>query len=154
MIKELTPLEALNSLVGMAVVQQRAYTIKPIIETALKEKEQQNALINVIKEVFEFGIINEKVTEKDDGSLSLLGQIGYTLRREISNKEKMLYRDFILKECFPKELKALEIIKKYVPYYIEIETDENGKLIMTDHEHLTQDELTKEEFDLLKEVLL
>lgn len=53
-----------------------------------------------------------------------------------------------------KKLKALKIIKKYIPYYIEIETDENGKFIMTDHEHLVQDELTQEEYDLLNEVLL
>lgn len=125
-----------------------------IVFAALKEKEQQDSLIRVLKEVFEFGIINEKVIEKDDGSLSLSVQVGYNLRREISNKEKTLYRDFILKECFPKELKALEIIKKYIPYYIEIETDENGKFIMTDHEHLVQDELTQEEYDLLNEVLL
>ena len=123
-----------------------------IIETALKEKEQQDALIRVLKEVFEFGIINEKVIEKNDGSLTLLGQIGYTLRREISNKEKMLYRDFILKKCFPKELKALEIIKeKEVNVFIFLHSGD-----LETYNDMVEDnrKLTKEEFDLLKEVLL
>lgn len=41
MNKEITPLEALNILVGMAVVQQRAYEIKPIIENALKQYQER-----------------------------------------------------------------------------------------------------------------
>lgn len=123
-----------------------------IIETALKRLEQQNALINVIKEVFEFGVINEKVIEKNDGSLSLLGQIGYNLRREISNKEKMLYRDFILKECFPKELKAFEIIKeKEVNMFIFLHSGD----LETYNDMVEENrKLTQEEYDLLKKVLL
>lgn len=145
MSKELTPLEWLNYYKNK--LQNSSQTFRPngfdIIETALKEKEQQDALIRVLKEVFEFGIINEKVIEKDDGSLSLLGQIEYTLRREISKKEKMLYRDFILKKCFPKELKVLEIIKECF--------DLNGFDELVPNSKWFESE---EKQDLLKEVLL
>ena len=131
-----------------------------IVFAALKEKEQQDSLIRVLKEVFEFGIINEKVIEKDDGSLTLLGQVGYNLRREISNKEKTLYRDFILKKCFPKELKALEIItsiSKQTTHFRLKERQNFGEdetsyyLVIDNCEYRLKD---KEEYDLLKEVLL
>ena len=48
MSKELTPLEALNILVGMAVVQQMAYKMKPIIENALKTNKRKLDLIGEI----------------------------------------------------------------------------------------------------------
>ena len=76
-----------------------------------------------------------------------IGDYAYPRLELIENALKKQERD-------QPKLKALKIIKKYIPYYIEIETDENGKFIMTDHEHLVQDELTQEEYDLLKEVLL
>ena len=34
------------------------------------------------------------------------------MQRDIENKERELLRNWVLKECFPKELKALEIIKE------------------------------------------
>ena len=155
MNKELTPLEALKELkenVCYFAIGDYAYPRLDIIETALKEKEKQDILINVIKEVFEFGITlhNE---EKDNGDLSVCGLIGYTLKREIANKEKELYRDFILKECFPKELKALKIIQeKRVDVYV---FQHSGDL-QTYHDMVDSEDrkLTQEEFDLLKEELL
>ena len=155
MSKELTPLEALEEIKHTTDLYRpnelNGYKEElDIIETALKEKEQQDTLIRVLKEVFEFGIINEKVIEKNDGSLTLSGQIGYNLRREISNKEKTLYRDFILKECFPKELKALEIIKELI--YIN---DNNQVRFLPKNKAICAITILEQDIaDLLKEVLL
>lgn len=129
-----------------------------LIKSALKEKEKQDILINVIKEVFEFGITYHS-EEKDNGDLSVCGLIGYTLTREITNKEKELYRDFILEECFPKELKSLDIIKEKnvdVDLFYTVIEDENQEDKFWAYNFWLNDEykLTQEEFNLLKEVLL
>ena len=128
---------------------------KKLIETALEEKEQQDQIIKIIKETIEFGIVDNKVEENENGDLTLFGRIGISLRKELDEKERQLFRDFILETCFPKELKALEIIKNkrvdvdlllsslYVAHYNDFISEEI----------IGEKQLTQKEFDLLKKVL-
>jgi len=143
-----------------------------IVEKELEEKEQQDNLIKIIKETIEFGIKDNKVEVSKEGDVSIIGTIGLILQKELTEKEKTLFRDWILETCFPKELKALEIIKNkcinidyfiftcvkndwsYEGYLDEV-SDVNsialsGQYNFPEHEPI----LTKEEYDLLKEVLL
>jgi len=140
------------------------------IFTTLKNYEKQDNLIKIIKETIEFGIKDNKVEVSEKGDVSLSGTIGLILRKELDKKERILFRDWILEACFPRELKALKIIEEkrvnveYFLYTFEDWKDityeqwifyyyENGYFIQGE-EDFTTNRLTKEEFDLLKEVLL
>lgn len=83
-----------------------------IIEKELKDYEKQDNLIKIIKETIEFGIVDNKVEENENGDLTLCGRIGISLRKELAKKERQLFRDWILETCFPKELKSLKVIKE------------------------------------------
>ena len=104
-----TPLEALNILVGMAVVQQRAYEIKPIIENALKRLDMYENVVGI-----------ERIQDTN------------------------------------KKLKALEIIKEKIAPLVCLDDGEisKGRYRVYDNEFYGFKELTKEEYELLKEVLL
>lgn len=115
MSKELTPLEALNILVGMAVVQQRAYTIKPIIEKALKETER-------LKTSYLENLLNEES-----------------------------------KEYIYKKLKVLEIVKEKkvdVDLLLKSLDSEMYNVVFENWNRPERNQLTQEEYELLKEVLL
>lgn len=125
-----------------------------VIETALKDYEKQDNLIKIIKETIEFGIKDNKVEENENGDLTLSGRIGIILRKELAEKERTLFRDWILETCFPKELKALKIIeKKGINIRLLKETDnamEYNELIKSHYGMLP---LSQKEYELLKEVL-
>lgn len=110
------------------------------IEKELEEKVKQDIIINAIKEVIEFNIYEPKF-EKTEECLSFTQQIVWKQRRELTKKELETYRSFILNQCFPKELKALEIIKtdRDLCKFIIFRLEQNH---------------TKKETESLKEVLL
>lgn len=146
MTKESTPLEHFKFLVEDGYIKLQNYQEDEealdsinIIEKALKDKELQDIIINEIKDLFTFGVIDTKVEPKDNGDINLIPNIVYQITREIDNKKKEIIRNFILKQCFPKELKALEIIKE--EGFIDLQLLRKLHLI------------TQEKYDLLKEVL-
>ena len=131
-----------------------------IIETALKEKEQQDGVLKILKETIEFNIQEPKMEVKENGEISLLSRIGMSLRKQLNEKERELFREWVLKECFPEELKALEIIKNRkvdVPYIIENPEEENVIWYNTRFMGVSCEGwrmLTQEEYDLVRKVLL
>ena len=124
-----------------------------IIETALEEKEKQDQIIKIIKEIIQFNTLQPEIKRNEDGTIQgMIGGVYMELQREIENKERKLFREWVLETCFPKELKALEIIKNnFIPY--DIETLENGKIRIWLGVNRFVD-LTQEEYDLLKGMLL
>ena len=125
-----------------------------IIEKALKDYEKQDNIINIIKEIIEFNIQEPKIEVKENGEISLLSKIGMSLRKELNEKERELFREWILKECFPKELKTLEIVKEK---RVEIRVIFHTTNVMEYNEKTRQYydclPLTQEEYNLLKETL-
>lgn len=113
-----------------------------IIGTALKEKEEQDNIINIIKETIEFDVLEPQVEVKENGKISLLSRVGMSLRKQLNEKEKELFRAWILKECFPEELRALETIKENSAYalmfiddaYCLVDTEDNKFDIIDDYE--------------------
>lgn len=129
------------------------------IEKALKDKELQDIIVNEIKDLFVFGVIDTKVERKVNGDVNLIPNFVYRITREIDNKKKEIIRDFILKQCFPKELKALEIIKEnIIVSYDESENDKPclilGIKVNKYNTIIFYETYDKEKIDLLKEVLL
>ena len=140
-----------------------------LIETALKEKENQDSVLKTLKEVIEFRKTLPQIKPNKDNGFDILSSVGLHIQRDIENRERELLRQWVLETCFPKELKALEIIKEKnidVGYFREDFIKNNYGFSFYeeyyDNYHYGTDEccmkyrgemLTKEEFDLLKEVL-
>lgn len=125
-----------------------------IIKAALKEKEQQDNVLKVLKEVIEFAVVLPEVKPTKDDLFSVVSAVSINTQRFIENKERELFRQWVLETCFPKELKALEIIKEKrtdVGYLMSC----NFLCDYNDCDETPYDKpLTQEEYDLLKEVLL
>jgi len=145
MDKELTPLEALERLyrfndlpsrniVAYLLEQENLPTYRKIIETALKEKEQQDNVLKTLKEVIEFSQMLPHIEPNKDNGFDIMSAVSINIQRDIENKERELLRKWVLDTCFPKELKVLEIIKKRECLFKGLS------------------ETTQEEYDLLKEV--
>lgn len=67
----------------------------------------------IISDIIEFNTALPEVKLNDDGNIANITQRLYMrLTRDLENRERELLRKWILKTCFPKELKALEIIKE------------------------------------------
>jgi len=81
------------------------------IEKELEEKEEQDNIIKIIKEVICFNRTMSTPKKDEQGNVSFIQEVSLKLQRQLENKERELFRNWVLKECFPKELKALEIIK-------------------------------------------
>ena len=125
-----------------------------IIETALKEKEQQDGVIQILKEIIEFSQVLPRIEPNKDNGFDIMSAVSINIQRDIENKERELLRKWILETCFPKELKALEIIKrgfrddgKYGENFDYIDLEE-GSLCIDGRMYLYDGEC-----DLLKEVL-
>lgn len=149
--KELTPLEALCYLDDIAHGRKMKYDpheLKLLIESALKEKEHQDGVLKTLKEVIKF---EKKLPHiepnKDNHFDKIVSVVTINIQRDTENKERELLRKWVLQTCFPKELKALDLIKEYrlIIY------DETWDAIVTKGYvyNLPQDVV-----DLLKEVLL
>ena len=106
-------LEALNDLINLLEdehlgLSEIEYVIKrkKIIETALENHKNQDNIISIIKATIEFNIQEPKMEVKENGEISLLSRVEMSLRKQLNEKEKELFREWVLKECFPEELKA------------------------------------------------
>lgn len=124
-----------------------------IIETALKRLEQQDDMLKILKEVIGFKIALPYIEPNIDNGFDIMSAVGINIQRSIENKERELLRQWVLETCFPKELKALEIIKEKGVNVGLLSRCANAerynKGICYEPRYLTQ-----EEFDLLKEALL
>lgn len=83
-----------------------------IIETELKEKEQQDNVLKVLKEVIEFAVVLPEVKPTKDDIFSVVSAVSINTQRFIENKERELFRQWVLETCFPKELKRLETLEE------------------------------------------
>ena len=128
---------------------------KKLIETALKEKEQQDSVLKTLKEVIAFAKKLPDIEFDDDGNIQgIIGAVGMNIQRQMENKERELLRKWVLETCFPKELKALEIIKeKQVNIAALLELDSLQQY--NDYCDMVGGckKLTQKEYDLLKETL-
>ena len=120
------------------------------IEKELKRLEEQDKILKIIKEVIQFIRTLPEVKIDDNGDFgSIVQGLSLKIQRDLENEEREFFRNWILKECFPQELKALEVIKDMKPFVLEIW--DNRYWIKVGKCHL---ELPKEKYDLLTEVLL
>lgn len=159
MNKELTPLEALNDLIegledehlGLSesewVVER-----KQIIETALKEKETQDSILKTLKEIIKFSITLPYIEPNKDNGFDIMSAVGINIQRDIENRERKLLRKWVLETCFPKELKALEIIKREAGYGISFDGQSSDGIYGVCIDGYIK--CNKDEYDLLKEALL
>lgn len=126
-----------------------------IIKTALKEKEQQDEIIKIIKEIISFKASEpEFEMDEDDSVRSIIGRVYLELKRAITNNERELFRNWVLETCFPKELKVLKIIEeKQINIAALLELDSLQQY--NDYCAMVGGckKLTQEEFDLVKETM-
>jgi len=127
-----------------------------IIKNELKEKEQQDEIIKTIKEIISFKVSEPEFKRDEDGSIqNIIGCVYFELKREIENKERELFRNWVLETCFSKEFKALEIIKKKrVNVYELVQSRNYVEYNNIFDENEIECFLTQEDYNLLKEVLL
>lgn len=101
----------------------------------------------IISDIIEF---NTTLSEVNDGDIqSITQRLNMRLTRDLENRERELLRKWILKTCFPKELKALETIKETWGGSI-LSDIKAGYVFGSPYVKLPN----KEKIDLLKEVLL
>ena len=157
---ELTPLEAFGNIAkSTRLTNLFAYYEKEldIIETALKEKETQDSILRTLKEIIKFSITLPYIGPNRDNVFDIMSAVGINIQRDIENRERKLLRKWVLETCFPKELKALEIIKRYPVEVISCwDTYSDWEEYRKDYYNKAERKgliETKEEFDLLKEEL-
>ena len=125
-----------------------------IIEKELKQAEENEKLLKVFKsaltiEHHEYPTIEQHNDSED--VMSYLVKELYTIRQsELEKDMRKALREWVLKNAFPKELKALEIIKNTGVLSIS-ETIGGNHYIETMADTIG---ITKENYDLIKEVLL
>lgn len=123
-----------------------------VIKNALKEKNEQDIVLKIVKGAITRELRNDvKFTPKDDETFDINVLVDYHLKL-LREKEKELLRIWVLQNCFPKELKALEVIKSHKPTLVSNVGMCNSKEGIR-HSILING-LTQEEYDLLKEVWL
>lgn len=116
----------------------------------LKSSEKESLqIIEMLKEVIKVGVSLPRVEIDNNNVSSFIQAYTMAIQRELENKEREFLRNWVLKECFPKELKALEIIKKELEHFIDFEN--NSNCIYIDGMIRCKN---KKEFDLLKGELL
>lgn len=112
-----------------------------LIEKELIEKEQQDSVLKILKEVIEFTQMLPHIEPNKDNVFDVMSAVGINIQRDIENRERELLRQWVLDTCFPKELKALEIIKEIIELY----PTTSNVLMMC---------VSQEKQNLLREVLL
>lgn len=127
-----------------------------IVETALKEKEQQDGVIQILKEIIEFSQVLPHIEPNKDNGFDIMSAVSINIQRDIENKERELLRKWILETCFPKELKALEIIKeKGIDIYYMKSALRNSVVFNETpsqyYNRVAHSNYTETEFNLLKE---
>ena len=132
-----------------------------IIKKELKQAEENEKLLKVFKNALTIEHHEYPTIEHDDNEdiMSCFVKELYTIRQnELEKDMHKALRKWVLKNAFPKELKALEIIKRTAMKLVSLEDDtticKKGRYAFYDSELYQSVDLTKEEYDLLKEVLL
>lgn len=130
------------------------WLIALIVLDKLKKMQEDKEMLNIFKNALtiERDIPPElEIKESEKGCSYVFKEAVKIHENRIEEMLKKSLREWVLKNAFPKELKALDIIKKKrvdVCWIIEMKNktleDYNGTHVY---------ELTKEEYDLLKEVL-
>ena len=128
---------------------------KDTIETALKEAQKDKEMLNVFTNALtiERDIPPElEIKESEKGTSYIFREAVKIHENIIEEKIKKALRKWVLKNAFPKELKALEIIKdKEVNVFIFLHSGD----LETYNDMVEENrKFTQEEYDLLKEVLL
>lgn len=122
-----------------------------IIETELKRLEEIEDITKTLKEVIQFNMTQPTIDELENG-YTFLQKVAFEQRRSLENKERELFRNWILKECFPNELEILRILKKKLNIGLLHETCNDEHIYQlcwsTGRMYISQ-----AEFDLLKECL-
>lgn len=81
-----------------------------LIEKALKEHEQQDSALKTLRDTISLGYIPPKISIDND-RMEFVGSVGLKISETLNKAKTDLIRNWILRTCFPDELKALEIIK-------------------------------------------
>ena len=151
------PLEAFARIAKQLKVCDENGRDLDIIENELNEKEQQDSVIKTLENTISLGYIPPKISIDNDKMDFSCGSIGLEISETLNKAKIDLIRNWILRTCFPKEFKALEIIKnKEVDAFLVIDCPNVGHY----NRHFEYSDvirlqrcLTEEEFKLLKEVL-
>lgn len=157
MNKELTPLEALEKIDNYFNFKTSGFTKeKAVIEKALEEKELQDTALKTMKEIIQFKRTLPEVKFNDKGTIQdIVEGISLQLQRDMENKERELFREWVLKTCFPKELKALAVlsgIENIDLAWLKVCFDDPNASVLS-YNRYADEMLTQEEYDLLKEAL-
>lgn len=146
MNKELKALERIRNHMSHTAVHWKQDV--SMIETALKEKEVQDSVIKTLRGVIVFGQTLPRIKPNKDNGFDVMSTIEINIQRDIENRERELLRQWVLDTCFPKELKALQIIKE--------KKVNVGWFIFNAHKgyEIFRELLTKEEYELLMEEIL
>ena len=118
--------------------------LNPVVE-ALKEKEKQDFIYNLLKEIIQFNVLQPEIKETDDG-YSFMTKVWLEVRRNLENQERQQLRDWIIKECFPKEMEALEAVRKAF--------NSSSVYINKLKDSLECGWITQKEYDLIKEEIV
>ena len=115
------PLEALRRLykfpdlvnrspIAYLLEQGELHNYYKIIETTLKEKEKQDSVLKTLREAISFEQKLPHIKPNEDILFDNMSAISINIQRDLESRERKLLRQWVLETCFPKELKALEII--------------------------------------------
>ena len=132
-----------------------------IIEQALTELEETKKINEIFKNAITIkhtGIhCEEKLDHTKDTFIYSIQPICEVIQNNIEKELKKQLREWVLKNAFPQELKALEIIKEKVMPLVSLEDEDSickpNQYRVYDNELYQSTALTKEEYDLLKEWL-
>ena len=132
-----------------------------IIEQALTELEETKKINEIFKNAITIkhaGInFEEKLDHSKDTFIYSIQPICEVIQNNIEEELKRQLREWVLKNAFPQELKALEIIKEKVMPLVSLEDEDSickpNQYRVYDNELYQSTALTKEEYDLLKEWL-
>lgn len=118
------------------------------IEKELEEAEENKKMLDIFKNALtvEYKPFSIEMQKESKDFVSLLCKNIATIREnELDKNLRAILKKWVLKNAFPKELKALEILRKG-----NFEFGDKHSFHITLNSGIT---LTREEYDLLKEVL-
>ena len=157
---KMTPEEALSTLDKWrkcTIPMKKHAEAVDIIWKALKEKERQDAIINALKETIAYETSYPETRIDEEGNTSVAQAVALRQLKDLEERKRKMLRDWILRECFPKELKALEIIKEkrvFIEEFLQSDDLEEYNDYVEEQGRYDEDKLTQEEFDMLKECLI
>lgn len=156
---KMTPEEALNTLDKWrkcTIPMEKHVEAVGAIKKALKEKARQDAIINAIKETIAYETLYPETRIDEEGNMSVVQAVSLRALKDVEERKRKMLRGWILRECLPKEIKALEIIKEKPEFPMYVEMYENAYEMIIDRPGFAVSqsaEELQEEFDLLKEEL-